>query len=133
MTESELSQHALYAAVLGKVADTHEGKSLEEMDQIKSVMHHRRNLKPPVLDWLVTAVRESVTADMDRQHLLSDFNRNAEMTERHDLLDAAFSVAASDGEVAPEDLLELRLISNFLWIDPREFNTIRKRWEQVVK
>ena len=52
------------------------------------------------------------------------------VAKRHDLLDAAFSVAASDGTVASEELSELRLISNFLWIDAREFNVIRKRWDQ---
>jgi len=129
ISEEALTQHALYAAVLGKVADIHEGKSGEEMEQISSLMHSRRGLRPPVLDWLVQSVRDSVTGDMDRQRLLSDFNRQAEMKERHDLLDAAFSVAAADGTLAPQELSELRLISNFLWIDPRSFNAIRKRWE----
>lgn len=130
--EKDLNQHALYAAVLGKVADIHEGKSGEEMDEINSALHRRRGLGPPVLDWLVEAVRDAVTGEMDRQRLLSEFNRNAEMEERHDLLDAAFSVAAADGTVAPQELEELRLISNFLWIDARDFNAIRKRWDQAV-
>jgi tellurite resistance protein len=48
--------------------------------------------------------------------------------ERKGLLDAAFAVAAADGAVGPAELEELRLVSNFLWLDPRDFHAVRARW-----
>jgi uncharacterized tellurite resistance protein B-like protein len=65
---------------------------------------------------------------MDRQGLLSEFNRIAEMDARMELLDASFAVAAVDGTVSGTELEELRLLANFLWIDPRDFNAVRQRW-----
>ena len=128
----ELNRHTLYAAVLGKVADIHQGKSSEEMERIGALMHERRGLEPPLLDWLVEAVRDAVTGDMDRQRLLAEFNREADMEDRKDLLDAAFAVAAADGHLAEAELTELRLISNYLWIDARDFNTVRAKWNKEV-
>jgi tellurite resistance protein len=49
------------------------------------------------------------------------------MEQRAELLDAAFAVAGADGVFGPGELEELRLISNFLWIDPRDFHAVRLR------
>ena len=123
-----LNRYTLFGAVLGRVADVEDGISAEEIARIRELLAEKFALTPPLLDWVAQAVEEASTARVDRQGLLSEFNRVADMDERKRLLDAAFAVAAADGVVGAGELEELRLISNFLWIDPRVFNVIRARW-----
>jgi uncharacterized tellurite resistance protein B-like protein len=125
-----LNRYTLFGAVLGRVADVKDGISLQELDTVREILSHRFGLEPPLLDWVIQAVNEAASARMNRQGLLSEFNRISDSGERKELLDAAFAVAAADGAVSNEELEELRLISNFLWIDPRDFNEIRTRWTQ---
>ena len=127
-----LNFHTLFGAVLGKVAATEDGVSEAEIARIRELLVERLGMEPPLLDWVVQAIRESSSIEMDRQALLSEFNRIAEMPHRLDLLDAAFAVAAADGVVGEAELEELRLISNVLWIDARNFNEIRMRWARRV-
>jgi len=125
-----LNRYTLFGAVLGRVADVEDGISDEELAKVRAILADRFGLQPPLLDWTVQAVREASSARMDRQALLSEYNRIADMAQRKALLDAAFAVAAADGTVGKAELEELRLISNFLWIDPRDFADIRRPWMQ---
>jgi uncharacterized tellurite resistance protein B-like protein len=124
-----LHRMALVAATLGKVADAEGGKAPEELARVRRLLVERYAVAPPLIDWIMQAVEEAATSTLDRQALLSEFNRVAEMDERRRLLDGAFAVAAHDGIVSSEELEELRLISNYLWIDPRDFNAIRRLWK----
>lgn len=123
-----LNRVTLMGAVLGRVAQAEGGVSDNELERIRSVLADRAGLKPPWLDWTVQAVREAAALHTDRQGLLAEFNRVSDHEERRQLLDAAFAVAAADGAVAEAELEELRLISNYLWLDPREFHAVRQRW-----
>lgn len=127
---ASLNRYTLFGAVLGRVADVEDGVSDEELAQVRAILAERFGIEPPLLDWTVQAVREAASARMDRQALLSEYNRIADMTQRKELLDAAFAVAAADGTVGKAELEELRLISNFLWIDRRDFADIRRPWMQ---
>jgi hypothetical protein len=49
------------------------------------------------------------------------------MEERRELLEAAFVVALATGGISGQESTELRTISNFMWIDPRDYNEIRLR------
>ena len=129
ISDAEVHQHLMYAAVLGKVADVEDGKAPEELEAVKKALEQRRGLDAPLVDWIVRTVAETAHAGMDRQYLLSEFNRVADMERRRDLLDAAFSIAAADGSISDDEMEELRLVSNFLWIDPRDYNAIRRRWK----
>jgi uncharacterized tellurite resistance protein B-like protein len=127
-----LNFHTLFGAVLGRVADVEGGISDAELGSIREILAERFELGPPVLDWVVQSVREASDAQLDRQGLLSEFNRVSDSSQRKHLLDACFAVAASDGSIAPEELAELRLISNFLWLDPRDFHAVRSKWEAAL-
>jgi hypothetical protein len=94
----------LFGAVLGRVAHAEGGLSAPERDRIRELLAQRFALRPPLLDWTVQAVEEAAGAQLDRQALLSEFNRVAEHDERIKLLDAAFAVAAADGEVSGPEL-----------------------------
>jgi uncharacterized tellurite resistance protein B-like protein len=124
-----LNRYTLVGAVLGKVAAAEGGVGAGELDRIRQILASTYALSGEPLDWTVRAVEEVASGDLDRQALLSEFNRIADMDERKQLLNAAFAVAASDGVIAAEELEELRLISNFLWIDPRDYNAVRRRWK----
>jgi tellurite resistance protein len=76
---------------------------------------------------VVQSVEEASMSGADRQGLLSEFNRISGMKERKELLKAAFAVASLSGFSA-EESRELRTISNFLWIDPRDYNEIRQHY-----
>jgi len=130
---ASLNYYTLFGAVLGRVADTEGGISPEEVGTIRKVLAERFDLRPPLLDWVVQAVREASSAHLDRQGLLSEFNRVSDTGRRRELLDAAFAVAAADGEIGADELQELRLISNFLWLDPREYHALRRKWEAHVR
>lgn len=130
---AELNRYTLFGAVLGRVADAEDGISAEETARIRELLEERFELRPPLLDWVVQAVQEASTGRVDRQGLLAEFNRVADMDERRRLLDAAFAVAAADGVIGAGELEELRRISNFLWIDPRVYNDIRARWIAELK
>jgi uncharacterized tellurite resistance protein B-like protein len=123
-----LNRYTLFGAVLGRVADAEDGISDEELAAVREILAERFHLQPPLLDWVARAVQEGASGHMDRQGLLSEFNRISDASERRDLLDAAFAVADADGTIGPGELEELRLISNYLWIDPRDFHEIRLRW-----
>ncbi len=123
-----LNRYTLFGAVLGRVADVEKGISEAELDSIRGLLEERFSLHPPLLDWVVQSVKEAASARMDRQGLLSEFNRIADMEARMELLDAAFAVASADGAVSGAELDELRLLANFLWIDPRDYNRVRQRW-----
>ncbi len=123
-----LNHHMLFGAVLGRVAAAEGGISEDETQRIRLIMEERLGWTPPLLDWAVQAVRESSAGQLDRQGLISEFNRIAGAEERTELLDAAFAVAAADDDVSGAELEELRLISNYLWLSPREFNQVRQRW-----
>lgn len=123
-----LNRHTLFGAVLGSVAAAEGGISASELERIRNILEERLGWTPPLLDWTVQAVREAAAGHLDRQGLLSEFNRVADAEERKALLDAAFAVASADGALSVAELEELRLISNFLWLSPREFNQIRLRW-----
>ena len=123
-----LNRHTLFGAVLGSVAAAEGGITTSEADRIREILETRLGWTPPLLDWTVQAVREAASERLDRQALLSEFNRVADAEERSELLDAAFAVAAADGTLNNTELEELRLISNYLWLSPREFNQIRLRW-----
>ena len=127
-----LNHHMLFGAVLGAVAAAEGGISEQEITRIRSILEGRLGWAPPLLDWAVQSVRDASTGQLDRQGLLSEFNRVADADERKELLDAAFAVAAADGEVSGPELEELRLISNYLWLSPREFNQVRQRWAGAV-
>src|SRR5262245_14525745 len=126
-----LNHHMLFGAILGRVAAAEGGISPDEVLRIRSILEDRLGWTAPLLDWAVQAVNESSTGQLDRQGLLSEFNRVADAEERKELLDAAFAVAAADGDVSGGELEELRLISNYLWLSPREFNQIRQRWMEA--
>jgi len=123
-----LNRYTLFGAVLGRVAEAAEGVDPEELDAIRVLLGEKFGITPPLLDWILQAVQESASARLDRQALLSEFNRIAGASERRELLDAAFAVAAADGEVTKDELEELRLISNYLWLDPRDYHEVRRRW-----
>ncbi len=125
---ARLNRYTLFGAVLGRVADVEGGISDAEAGKVRGILAGRFGLTPPLLDWTVQSVREAASARMDRQGLLSEYNRISTMDERKELLDAAFAVAAVDGEIGREEMEEIKLISNFLWIDPREFADVRARW-----
>jgi uncharacterized tellurite resistance protein B-like protein len=126
-----LNRYTLFGAVLGRVADVEEGISPEELAAMAMILQERFGIDPPLLDWVMQSVEEAASANVDRQGLLSEFNRISDSAERKELLDAAFAVAAADGEVSRTELEELRLISNFLWLDPRDFHEIRQRWTKT--
>jgi uncharacterized tellurite resistance protein B-like protein len=123
-----LNRHTLFGAILGTVAAAEDGISEVELARIRNLLEQRLGGTPPLLDWTVQAVREASAGSIDRQGLVSEFNRIAGPAERQELLDAAFAVAAADGRLGASELEELRLISNYLWLTPREFNQIRLRW-----
>jgi len=128
-TDAEtLNRYTLFGAILGRVADVEDGISDRELETVRSLLAERFRIRPPLLDWVTQAVREAASARLDRQGLISEYNRIADATQRERLLDAAFAVAAADGTIGEGELEELRLISNFLWIDPRTFNDTRLRW-----
>jgi uncharacterized tellurite resistance protein B-like protein len=64
---------------------------------------------------------------MDRQRLCASFNRIATMDERFRLLGCLFAVAKADGRIDEDELREIRLVANYLWIDARSFNDVRLR------
>lgn len=122
-----LNRYTLFGAVLGRVADLDGGITGEELARIRELLSEQFAVQPPLLDWVVQAVEEASTSGADRQGLLSEFNRISGMKERKELLKAAFAVASLSGFSA-EESRELRTISNFLWIDPRDYNEIRQHY-----
>ena len=124
----DLNRYTLFGAVLGKVAAAEDGIAPEEAARIQSLLQERFNPEPSVLAWIMQAIEEVCHSHMDRQALLSEYNRISEAHQRKELLDAAFAVAESDGVISQAELEELRLISNFLWLDPRDFNEVRRKW-----
>lgn len=125
-----LNYATLFGAVLGRVAAAEGNISASELQRIRELLASRFGLAGELLEWTVQSVQEASTGAMDRQGLVSEFNRVADFDQRRELLDAAFSVAGADGTLDSEEMEELRLLANFLWLDPRDYNAVRVAWER---
>ena len=74
---------------------------------------------------VLESMRHASTRAGDRQHLCAAFNRVSPEEERRRLLRSLFAVARADGALSREEETEIRLIANYLWIEPQEFHRIR--------
>jgi uncharacterized tellurite resistance protein B-like protein len=61
----------------------------------------------------------------DRQRLCAEFNRRSGEAERLRLLRVIFALVRGHGGLTPAWEAEIRLVSNYLWIDPEEFHRVR--------
>lgn len=74
---------------------------------------------------ILESMRHASARAGDRQYLCAAFNRVAPEEERRRLLRSLFAVARADGALSREEETEIRLIANYLWIEPQEFHRIR--------
>lgn len=117
----------LYGALLYRVIRADKVVRPEETARLRHLLSEGFGFSGADIEPVVAMIETETAAGADRQHLCAEFNRITDLEQREALLEALFAVAMADGEVSPEEEEEIRLISNFLWIETQEYVRIRRR------
>ncbi len=116
----------LVAALLERVARAESLSRARETDRVSEVLRSEFGFGAEEIDRVRALLSETEADAADRQHLCAEFNRISEMEARLRLLAACFRVALADGALTEAEEKEIRLISNYLWIETQEYVRIRK-------
>jgi uncharacterized tellurite resistance protein B-like protein len=92
---------------------------------VRPALQRAMDLSTPEVEMIVAAMRSEERTEADRQRLCAELNRRSDEGERLRVLRGLFAVAAAGGPVTREEESEIRLIANYLWIDPQEFHRVR--------
>ncbi|MFB3909428.1 MAG: TerB family tellurite resistance protein [Candidatus Eisenbacteria bacterium] len=125
--EERFQRALLFAAIHFRVILGDGEVAPEETRYLRRQLQDRFGFGTDEAERILGLVRARTLDDLDRQRLCASFNRVSEIEERIALLESLFGGAASDGEIDESELLELRLIANYLWIEAREFHDVRMR------
>lgn len=117
----------LFGALLYRVIYADRIVQPEEAKRLREVLANDFDLADGEVEYVIRLIQKRVAEDIDRQRLCADFNRITGLGERLTLLKALFAIAQADGEVSEEEATEIRLISNYLWIDVQDFVRIRRK------
>ena len=118
---------ALFGALLYRVIYADRVVEATEAARLRSLLSEQFGFAQGEVDTMLRLIQQRVADDHDRQRLCADFNRLTGPEERHQLLAALFELAKADGEVSGEEEEEIRLISNYLWIEIQDFVRIRRK------
>lgn len=117
----------LFGAILYRVAFADGRVENAELEQLRSLLTSGPGVGPEDANQIISVIASRVAEEMDRQRLCASFNRVATMEERLRLLGCLFAVAKADGSIGEDEMREIRLIANYLWIDARSFHNLRVR------
>lgn len=124
---AEARERRIVAALLAaRVARSSGGGEAETETRARQVLRALGVNDDAEVEALLAAMRHSPARTGDRQHLCAAFNRVAPEEERARLLSALFATARPDAAGGAGEETELRLIANYLWIEPQEFHRIRR-------
>jgi len=84
-------------------------------------------LTPGERDEVLVTVQQDETRDDDRQRLCASVNRITDHAGRLELLAALFAVGRQGHVDVRAAETELRLIANYLWIEPQEYVHLRSQ------
>lgn len=115
----------LFGSILRRVAFADGRVDPSEIEQIRAMLSGTYGFDAEQTASILAAIESQAADAFDRQRLCASFNRHSTMEERVQLLGCLFAVAKADSAIGDDELRELRLIANYLWIDAREFHQIR--------
>ena len=118
---------ALFGALLYRVVYADHVVEAKEAERLRSLLSAQFGFADGEVDTMLRLIQQRVAENHDRQRLCAEFNRVSGPEERQQLLAALFELGGADGEVSSEEEAEIRLISNYLWIEIQDFVSIRKR------
>jgi uncharacterized tellurite resistance protein B-like protein len=127
LTPQQHERAVLFGAILYRTAFADGRVDRQEVTQLGSLLECEFGLGEEERAQILSVINARAAEEMDRQRLCASFNRIATMDERFRLLGCLFAVAKADGKIGEDELREIRLVANFLWIDARSFNDIRLR------
>jgi uncharacterized tellurite resistance protein B-like protein len=127
LTPQQHERAVLFGAILYRTAFADGRVDEMELSQLRGLLTAGFNLEEAETGQILSVIRARAAEDMDRQRLCASFNRIATMDERFRLLGCLFAVAKADGRIDEDELREIRLVANYLWIDARSFNDVRLR------
>ncbi len=125
LDEGLRARAVLFGSILRRVAFADGRVDPAEIAQIRGILEGTFSFDEGTTETILSAVESQAADGFDRQRLCASFNRHSTMEERMQLLGCLFAVAKADGSITDEELRELRLIANFLWIDARDFHQLR--------
>jgi uncharacterized tellurite resistance protein B-like protein len=125
-SEKRRAYATLFGALLYRVIYADRVIDPEEAERLRGVLSDHIGLSQGEADTVLRAIQLRVAQDVDRQRLCAEFNRITAMEDRLRLLRAMLELALSDGRIAPEEEMEIRLIANFLWIEVQDFVETRR-------
>jgi uncharacterized tellurite resistance protein B-like protein len=117
----------LFGAILYRTAYADGRVDKLEISQLRGLLTAEFRMDDEEAAQVVSVIGARAAEEMDRQRLCASFNRVASMDERLRLLGCLFSVAKADGRIDEDEMREIRLAANYLWIDARSFNDMRTR------
>jgi len=126
LSEEEHVRLVLFGLLLDRVARADGVVQAAESEHIRRALEAEAGLSGEALERVLGAVGRHAVTEADRQRLCAEFKRRSGEEDRRRLLGALFAAAAADGEVSRAEETEIRLISNYLWIDPQDYHEIRQ-------
>lgn len=126
ISELRATYATLFGALLYRVIYADAVVQAEEARHLHEELEEHFGFSPDEVDVVLGAIRQRVAHDLDRQRLCAEFNRLTTMEERCRLVQALFTLAAKDGRITSDEEREIRLISNYLWVEVQEYSRIRR-------
>lgn len=127
LSAQDQERATLFGAILYRTAFADGRVDPLEVSQLRGLLTTEFRMGEEEAAQVVSVVGARAAEELDRQRLCASFNRVASMDERFRLLGCLFAVAKADGRIGEDELREIRLAANYLWIDARSFNDIRMR------
>ena len=127
LTPGQREHAVLFGAILYRTAFADGRVEESEVSQLHGILTSGIGLDEETAEQIISVISARAAEDMDRQRLCASFNRISTMEERMRLLGCLFAVAKADGTIDEDEMREIRLAANYLWIDARSFHDIRQR------
>lgn len=112
---------ALLGGLMGIVAQADGEVDEWELGAIRKELETRGRFEDETLDVLVSIIQEESVRGLDRYRLITEYAEGCTDSDRRELLDLLFMVAAADGALTHAELEELRSISSALHLSHKQY------------
>ncbi len=115
----------LFGALLHRVAFADGVVSPAEEAKMRELLGSRFGFSPSEVERVVVVAHQRLSAAEGRQRLSAELNRITDMHQRVDVIEALFALAAAGGGPSPQEEEEIRMVSNYLWVETRDYVRLR--------
>jgi uncharacterized tellurite resistance protein B-like protein len=128
----EWNRVTLLGVLLADVAHLGRGWDHGERDVVAKVLSEQLDMDEPQRELLLEVMAGERERDTDLQKICAEYCRISTMSERLDIVEALFAVAAADGSISKDEVERIRKIADLLWISNPEYLSVRDRYRERI-